>query len=369
MLKRFLTASAVAAAVTIALAAAPAGAQVHVAVAGPLTGEYASFGAQMQSGAEQAVADINARGGVLGEKLVLEVGDDACDAAQAVAVAQKFASDHVTFVAGHYCSSASIPASKVYAKEAILQITPASTNPKFTDEGGWNTFRTCGRDDKQGEVTGRTLATEFKDKKVAILHDNSTYGKGIADETKKNANAQGKQETLYAAYTPGEKDYTPLIDTLKQAGIEVIYIGGYHTEIGLIARQAKDQGLKVQIIAPDTIQTDEFWQIAGDAGEGVIMTFAPDPRKRPAAAVVVKEFRDRGVEPEGYTLYTYAAFQAWAEAAEKAKSTDPKQVADALKTVGPWDTVLGPLAFDAKGDITKAEYVWSIWHNGAYSER
>ena len=203
----------------------------------------------------------------------------------------------------------SIPASKVYTEEGILQITPASTNPKFTDEGAWNTFRTCGRDDQQGEVAGHTVATEFKDRKVAILHDNTTYGKGIADETKKYMNAAGKKEDMYQVYVPGEHDYTALVSRLKEAGINLVYFGGYHSEVGLIVRQAKEQGLKATFLGPDLLVTRELWQISGPAGEGLMMTFPADPRMRPSAAEVVKEFKAKNIDPEGYVLYTYAAIE------------------------------------------------------------
>jgi len=356
-------------ALALLLGLAPARADILIGVAGPITGSNAAFGAQLTTGAKQAVADINAKGGLLGETVVLEAGDDVCDPKQAVSVANKFAADGVKFVVGHYCSSSSIPASKVYTEEGVLQITPASTNPRFTDEGSWNTFRTCSRDDQQGKVSGHTLATEFKDKRVVILHDNSTYGKGIADETKKNMNAEGKQEVMYAAYVPGERDYSALISRLKQVGAEVAYIGGYHPEIGLIARQAKEQGLKLQILGADALQTAELWQIAGDAAEGVMMTFGADPRNRPTAAAVLQEFKQQNIDPEGYVLYTYAAVQEWAEAVAKAGTTDPHKVAETLKADGPWDTVLGPISYDKKGDVTKADYVWYIWHNGTYAER
>jgi branched-chain amino acid transport system substrate-binding protein len=369
MIKGTLLASTGALVLALALAASPAKADILIGVAGPITGSYAAFGAQYTTAAKQAVADLNARGGVLGQKVKLEIGDDACDPKQAVSVANKFANDGVTFVAGHFCSSSSIPASKVYTEEGILEITPSTTNPKYTDEGSWNTFRTCSRDDLQGKLTGHTLATEFKDKKVVILHDNTTYGKGIADETKKNMNAEGKQEVLYTAYVPGERDYSALISRLKEAGAEVAYIGGFHAEIGLITRQAKEQGLHAQIIVPDSLQTAEFWQIAGDAADGVLMTFPVDPRNNPAAAAVVKEFRDQNIDPEGYILYTYAAIQLWAEAAEKVHSTDPKQIAAALKAQGPWDTVLGPISYDQKGDRTNTDYVWYVWHNGTNAQR
>jgi len=363
----FAGVAALAVALALGAAASPAQAQIQIATAGPMTGEYASFGKQMKDGAEMAVADINAKGGVLGKQLVLNVGDDACDPKQAVSVANEFANKKVVFVAGHYCSSSSIPASKVYTDEGILQISPASTNPKYTDEGSWNTFRTCGRDDQQGKVAGAYLAKEFKGRKIAILHDNTAYGKGLADETKKNMNADGMKETLYEAYVPGEKDYSALVSRLKAANIDVIYIGGYHTETGLIMRQAKEQGMNVTVMGGDALVTSEYWQITGAAGEGTLMTFPSDPRHRPTAAAVVKEFQTKGIDPEGYVLYTYAAIQEWADAATKAGTTDPKKVAETLRA-GTWNTVLGPISFDKKGDITVSDYVFYIWHNGNYNE-
>jgi branched-chain amino acid transport system substrate-binding protein len=367
MLKRTLLAGAASLGLALLVAAAPAQAQIKIATAGPITGSNASFGAQLKAGAEQAVTDINAKGGVLGKKLELVVGDDACDPKQAVSVANNFASNKVVFVAGHFCSSSSIPASKVYMEEGILQITPASTNPAFTDKGGWNTFRTCGRDDQQGKVAGEYMAKTFKNNKIAVLHDNSAYGKGLADETKKNLNANGKQETMYAPYVPGEKDYAALVSRMKSEGIDVIYIGGYQTEAGLIIRQAKEQGMKVTLIGGDALVTNEFWQITGESGEGTLMTFPSDPRKRPTAAAVVKEFQDRKIDPEGYVLYTYAAIEIWAQAATKAASTDPKKVAEVLRA-GTWNSVLGPISFDGKGDVKVSDYVFYVWRSGKYAE-
>ena len=365
MLRRTLFTSAAVLAVTLAGAAAQA--EVRIATVGPMTGSNASFGGQMKAGAEQAVADLNKAGGVNGQQIVLEVGDDACDPKQAVSVANQMASRKVVFVAGHFCSSSSIPANKVYAEEGMLQISPASTNPRLTDEGGWNTFRVCGRDDQQGIVAGGYLASEFKSRKIAILHDNSAYGKGLADETKKSLNAKGVTETMYAAYTPGERDYSAIVSRMKQAGVDVMYIGGYHTETGLIARQAQEQGMKVTIVGGDALATNEFWQIAGPAGENTMMTFPSDPRKRPTAAEAVAAFKAKGIDPEGYTLYTYAAIQVWAEGAKKAGSTDAKKVAAALHS-GTWSSVLGDITFDKKGDVTKSDYVFYVWKNGAYSE-
>jgi branched-chain amino acid transport system substrate-binding protein len=350
------------------LAGSALGQEIHIATVGPITGQYASFGAQMKAGIEMAVEDINKAGGVLGQKLRLSIGDDACDPKQAVAVAGKLAGEKVRFVAGHFCSSSSIPASRVYAEEGIIQISPASTNPKLTDERpGPNVFRVCGRDDQQGQVAGRYLAEKFKDKRIAIVHDKSTYGKGLADETKKAMNEAGKKEVMYEGYTQGEKDYTALVSKLKQAGVEVLYVGGYHTEAGLITRQMRDQGMNTVLVSGDALVTQEYWQITGPAGEGTLMTFSPDPRKIPAAAAVVKRFRDKGIEPEGYVLYTYAAVETWKQAVEKAKSLDTKKGIEALNT-GKFQTVLGEFAFDKKGDPTLPSYVFYVWKDGSYSQ-
>ncbi len=355
----------IAAAAMTFMSAGQSKAQIKIATAGPMTGQYASFGEQMQRGAELAVKDINAAGGVLGQKLVLSIGDDACDPKQAVAVANKFVSEGVSFVAGHFCSGSSIPASKVYEEEGVLQISPASTNPKLTEEGEDNVFRVCGRDDQQGIVAGNFLADKYGKKKIAILHDKTAYGKGLADETKKQLNKRGITEAMYEAYTAGEKDYSALISKMKANGVNVFYVGGYHTEAGLMVRQARDQGYDVQLVSGDALVTDEFWKITGDAGQGTLMTFSPDPRKNPEAAPVVEKFRSMNYEPEGYTLYTYGAIQAWAQAVEKAGSTDLDKVIASLRK-NKFDTVLGNIGFDMKGDVTAPGYVWYVWEGGKY---
>ena len=339
-----------------------------VAVVGPITGQYASFGAQMKNGGELAIEDINAAGGVLGKKLDLEFGDDACDPKQAVAVANQMTGNNVALVAGHYCSGSSIPASKVYAEANMVQISPASTNPAFTDNrAGPNIYRVCGRDDQQGGVAGKYIASHFSDKKVAFVHDKTAYGKGLADETKKAMNEAGKQEAMYEAITAGEKDYSALVSKLKQANIDLVYFGGYHTEAGLIIRQMRDQGMNTILMGGDALITQEFWSITGPAGEGTLMTFSPDPRKNPAAAEVVKRFKDKGIEPEGYVLYTYAALQAWKQAAEKAKSIESADVVKAMNDTE-FDTVIGKFKFNEKGDPNLPPYAVYRWSNGTYDE-
>lgn len=350
--------------------AGSAQAEIKIAVAGPMTGQYAAFGQQMKTGAEAAIADINAAGGVLGQQLVLSVGDDACDPKQAVAVANSFVGEGVVFVAGHFCSGSSIPASSVYSEEGVIQISPASTNPKFTDErpnpdGG--TYRVCGRDDQQGDTAGNYLQANFGDKKIAFLHDKTAYGKGLADATMAAYEGAGGSPAMYEAITAGEKDYSAIVTKMKEAGVGIVYLGGYHTEAGLIVRQMRDQGMDALLVSGDALVTDEYWAITGEAGAGTLMTFSPDPRNNPNAASVVKALEAAGKTTEGYVVYTYAAIQAWAQAAEAAGSTDYEPMVEALNS-GDFSTALGGLSFDDKGDVSLPGYVFYEWKDGKYAE-
>ena len=353
---------------SFALSASALAQDITVAVAGPMTGGESAFGRQMKNGAEQAIKDLNAAGGVLGKKLALDVEDDACDPKQARSIAEKIGSSKIPFVAGHYCSSSSIPASEAYAENNVLQITPASTNPTFTERNMWNVARVCGRDDQQGTVAGDYIAKHYKGKNIAILDDKTTYGKGLADETKKALNKAGVKEKLYESYNKGDKDFNAIVSRLKLENIDLVYVGGYHQEAGLILRQMRDQGLKTILMAGDALADKEYASITGPAGEGTLFTFGPDPRNKPTAKAIVEKFKAKNIDPEGYTLYTYAAMQVWSQAAKKAGTTDPKKVMAAIKA-GAWNTVIGTLEFDAKGDIKQLDYVVYKWDDkGGYTE-
>lgn len=372
-MKKTIAGIVVVAALAVAawLVLAPRGKSVDqdivIAVAGPMTGQYAAFGEQMKRGAERAVNDINAKGGINGRKIRLEVGDDSCDPKQAVSVANQLASRGVVFVAGHYCSSTSIPASDVYQQEGLVEISPASTNPALTERGLSNIFRLCGRDDQQGPAAAEFIVKNFPDKRIAIVHDNQAYSKGLADATKTKLNELGIQEVLYDTVTPGERDYSAIVTKLKQAQVDILYYGGYHSEAGLIVRQMREQGMDTRLIAGDALMTQEFWSITGSAGNGTMMSFSPDPRKNPQAADVVQSFRNAGYEPEGYTLYTYATVQVFAEAVANLKTITAPTLVAALRS-GNFDTVLGSLGFDAKGDVKAPGYVFYEWRDGKYAE-
>jgi branched-chain amino acid transport system substrate-binding protein len=341
----------------------PARAEIRIGVAGPMTGKDAWFGEQMRRGADQAVTDLNAAGGVLGEQVRLIAADDFCDPEQAIAAARKLVSDGVILVVGHYCSGASIPASEIYEAAGVLQISPASTNPMLTELGRANVFRVVHRDDAVGVVGGNYLADHWGDRRIAILHDDTVFGKGVADETKRNLNARGVSEAIYRAYAPGQSNYGAEIASLQAADIAVVFVGGYHTEIGLMARAARDRGYPVQLVAGLGLTTDDFGLIAGPAAEGTLFIDNPDPRGGGEAAPVVERFRTSGFEPEGYTLYAYGAVQAWAQAASEAESLDLAAMIAALRE-HQFDTVLGLIDFDDKGDLTVQNPVLFFWRAG-----
>src|ERR1700690_3855368 len=314
MTKHWLSGVALAAALAFSGAAS---AQIKMGVAGPITGPNAAFGAQLVQGTSQAVEDINKAGGILGQQITLEQGDDVSDPKQGVSVANKFVGDGVKFVIGHFNSGVTIPASEVYADNGVLEITPSATNPKITERGLWDIFRTCGRDDQQGKLWADLALGELKDKKIAIVHDKTTYGQGLADADRVAMNAGGKKEVLYEGVNTGEKDYSAIVSKIKASGAYYLMWGGLHTEGGLIVRQMRDQGLKTIMISGDGITDTEFASIGGPGAEGTLRSFGPDPRNNPAAKGAVAEFKAKGFEPQGYTLYSYAAVQIIEQAAKK----------------------------------------------------
>ncbi len=339
---------------------------ITIAVAGPITGPVASIGDQMKRGAEAAAQAINEAGGVLGRKIKIVIDDDACDPKQAVAVANLIVGQQIKFVDGHACSGSSIPAADIYAENNVLMMSPASSNPVLTEKGHPTIMRLYGRDDAQGAFIAPWIAEKYKDKKIAILHDKSAYGKGLATVVKDKLNAAGVHEVLFEGINPGEKDYTAIVSKLKNAGADFVYFGGYHPEAGLMLRQAADQGYKPQMMTGDSLATSEFWQISGPAGEGALFTFPTDPRRSPAAAHALDQFKAQGFNPEGFTLFSYGVVQAIADGIKMAGSDDPKAVAKALESGQPVETVMGAVKFDSKGDIKDPRYDINVWKEGKY---
>lgn len=338
--------------------------EIVIGVAGPMTGDLAAFGEQLRRGAEQAVEDLNADGGVLGKQVRLVIGDDQCDPRRAVRVANDLVDKGVVFVDGHFCSGSTIPASEIYREEGtILQITPSSTNPAVTERGIRTLLRTTGRDDMQGGFAAAWLAENFRGKNIAIIDDKSAYGSQLAAETDRALQAAGIKAAVRDTYAQRERDFSALIGKLKQAEIDAVYIGGYHDDFALLLRQAREQGFAGAFAGADALNTAEFWRIAGQAANGTRYSDASSQVNLVSAKSAVEKFRANSYEPEGYTLGSYAAVQAWAAAAEIAGTTDAAKVAAALHG-GIISTVIGDLSWDAKGDLTHVNYAWYVWGDG-----
>jgi branched-chain amino acid transport system substrate-binding protein len=348
---------------TAAAGATSARADILIGVPVVMSGPNASMGYPTQRTIAMAVADLNEKGGVLGQRIRTLVVDDYCDPEQAVAAAQKLVNAGVALVVGHNCSGAAIPASKVYAAAGILMFAPDATNPVLTEQGLPNVFRPNGRDDEQGRIAGDYLADHWSGKRIAIVHDGSVYGKGLAVETKKRLNERGASETLFEAITPGMNDYSDLVDRLKTAGIDILYFAGYPPEAGLILREARDAGSQIQLFGGDAINGDAFWQITGSAGEGTLSLNSPDTSSDPKVVSVMKKYR---VGYNDLDTNAYAAVQVWAQAAEKARTLQLDAMIATLRHER-FDTMLGRIGFDAKGDMIGIEpFVFYAWKAGKY---
>jgi branched-chain amino acid transport system substrate-binding protein len=349
-------------AVAAAFGASLGHAEVRIGLAVALTGTNAWFGGEQVEGAEIAVADINARGGVLGEQIELIVADDYCDGEQAVAAANKLIANGVVAVFGHHCSGAAIPASKIYSNAELLMISTFATNPKLTEQGLTNVFRVIGRDDIQGRIAGDLLAERWGNTPIVILHDGEAYGKGLAEETKKRLNERGISEAMFEAIEPGKVDYWDVVQKIRAMDVEVLYYGGYIHEAGLIIRQAREHGYELHLVGGDGLGGEDFGLIAGSASDGTLMTAPPVPSGPEAAELAAKV-----TEGPRNPFAAYAAMQVWAQAVEKAGTFETKAVANALRS-HEFDTVLGRIGFDEKGDVTGYEtFIWHVWKDGRFT--
>jgi branched-chain amino acid transport system substrate-binding protein len=355
------------AALVLSLGGSALQAEVLLGSAAPITGKMAWLGEQHERAIDLAVQQINATGGILGQTVEILVADDYCDAEQAVAAANKLIARDVAVVIGHNCSGAAIPASKVYADAGVLMITAVATNPIITDQGFDQTFRMVARDTLQGEMAAAYLAEQWADARIAILHDGEGYGAGLAAATKAELNRRGITEALYEQITPGRAEYLDTLAKLEAAGIDVLFYGGYQPEAALLIRQARDRGFDFQMLGSDALVTEYFWHVAGPAAVGVRFVSMADPRANPQAAPVVEKFRAAGYEPEGFTLYSYAAVEVWAQAVEQAGTFEAGAVAEALHS-HEFDSVLGRIGVDAKGDVYGYEpFTWYVWQEGDYA--
>ncbi|MDH1264379.1 MULTISPECIES: branched-chain amino acid ABC transporter substrate-binding protein [unclassified Pseudomonas] len=342
---------------------------IKIGLAGPVTGAVAQYGEMQFIGAQMAIEQINKAGGVNGAQLEGVVYDDACDPKQAVAVANKIVNDEVKFVVGHLCSSSTQPASDIYEDEGILMITAASTSPEITSRGYELIFRTIGLDSLQGPTAGNFIADSIKPKNVAVIHDKQQYGEGIATAVKQTLESKGVKVSLFEGINAGDKDFSAMIAKLKQAGVDFVYYGGYHPELGLLLRQSSEKGLKVKFMGPEGVGNKEISAIAGPASEGLLVTLPKSFDQDPRNQALVDAFKAKNQDPSGpFVFPAYAAVQVIAEGIEKAGDTDTAKVAEALRS-NSFDTPTGALSFDEKGDLKDFNFVVYEWHqDGTKSE-
>ena len=346
------------------LFSSPARADITIGVAGPMTGQYAIFGEQMVHGAQAAIDAINAKGGISGEQLLLDVGDDACDNRKAEEVAKGFVSSGAAVVIGHFCSSAALIGAKVYEAANIPMIGPSASLPSLAEGAGWNVIRISSRDDMQAEVAAHRIAQETPDAKVALINDGSAAGLAL---TNRFISAYGKAPALAAKIKPDAKDFADIIADLQKSGATAAYLGVSASDAGNIAVAIKKQGLDIKLYGADSLITEQYWASAAEAGENTRATFATDPQSARQAKQVIESLKIAGFNADGATMPSYAAVQLYAAAAVQVGAHNGKGIAAYLRSGKSNETVLGPMAFDAKGEVQPPRFVWYKWSQGAFS--
>jgi branched-chain amino acid transport system substrate-binding protein len=340
---------------------------VEVGIAGPMTGSDAKMGTDFRNGASIAIEEWNTAGGVLGSKIEAEIEDDQSDPKQAVAVANKLVNQGVIGIIGHFNSSCSIPASDVYERAGKPMITPASTNPLLTERGYKGVFRICGTDNQQGKVAAQFVREKLKLQRVAVLHDKTTYGQGLADIFKDNL-GKGIEVVYYGGITRGDKDFKTVLTSIKEKSPELIYFGGIYADAGLLVKQAREIGLNAPFMSGDGTIDQKFVEIAGEkAAEGTYLTFSPDPAHIPAAKDFIDKYKKKYGELGPYSIYAYVAVNILLDAAKEAGSADGKMVIDKLRSKE-FITAFGKIKFNENGDVAQAPYIVWITRNGKFEE-
>ena len=340
---------------------------IKIGVAGPMTGDQSKFGMDFRNGVSLAVDEWNANGGLLGKKIVLIIEDDQRDPKQAVSVANKIVNEGAAGIIGHFNSSCSIPASDIYDRAGIPMISPGSTNPQLTEKGYKGVFRVCGRDDQQGKVGADFVIGQLKLKKVAVIHDKTTYGQGLADEFKK-ALGDGVQVVYYGGIVQGDKDFKGVLTAIREKDPELIFFGGIYAEMGLLVRQAKELGLKARFMSGDGSYAEEFVKIAGaQAAEGTYLTFTPDPNNIPYSKDFITRYNARFGKEGSYSIYAFDATTIMLTAIKEAGSTNGKAVIDKLRSTE-FTGAMGKIKFNEKGDVTAPPYVVWTTKNGTFAE-
>lgn len=343
------------------------GGDILIGVPAPLSGDSASAGEDIVHGAELSAKKINDAGGIDGKKIKIVSQDDACSAQTAAQAAQKLISQNVVAVAGSYCSSAALPELAAFHRSGIPFVMDASTNPQLTEQSFPEAFRTIFRDDVQGPVAANFITSYLKAKKVAVVNDSTTYSKGLADQTVTALKKAGADVVYDNALTPGQSDYSSVLTKVSQANPDVFYYTGYFAEFGLLLKQAKQQGLKFQMMGGDANNDPTLIKTAGAAAAGVLIDTAPLAQFLSSATDYVSSYKSAyGKEPGPYSAYEYDAVGTIAAAIKKAGSTDSKKITEALHNLGDYAGITGTFHFDSKGDRQPVNYIIITVKNGEF---
>jgi branched-chain amino acid transport system substrate-binding protein len=332
---------------------------IKIGAAGPMTGDQSKMGIDLRNGVELAVAEWNEKGGLLGKKVQLVPGDDQADPKQAVSIANKFINQKVSAVVGHWNSNCSINASTYYDAAKIVAISPASTNPRLTQQGYKTIFRVCGTDDQQGGVAAEFVLKTVKPKRVAIIHDKTTYGQGLADYFKKSIE---NKTTLvyYDGIQTKDPDYKAVLTTVKEKKPDIYFFGGVYPEAGRLVRQAREVGMNIPMITGDGVYDPTFISIAGKSAEGTYVTFGKDPAGLPTSRSFNEKYTAKYGAPGPYSIYAYDAANIILTAMQRTGATDGLTVADYISK-NAFQGAFGEISFDKNGDVTKAPYVvWQV---------
>jgi len=344
------------------LSASAVAQNIRIALAGPFTGPLTQYGEMTEQGTRTAVELVNAAGGVRGKNLEVVMMDDGCEPKQAPSVANRVVNEGIGFVVGHVCSGATVAAADIYDNGGVVMVTPSATSPVVTDGKNFEfIFRTIGRDDQQGPAAAEFILSQIKPGRIAVLHDKQSYGQGIAAAARDTLIKGGANVVLYEGINAGDSDYSAVITQMKGLGVDFVYFGGYHPEMGLLLRQSAEQGLGARYMGSEGAGNPDLNAIAGDAAEGMLVLLPADVTRDPNNADVVKAFRDKGRDPTGaFQLTSYSATMAIVEAI-KAVGEDPAKVAAWLhaNTV---NTPLGALSWNKQGDLNAFKFDTFVWH-------
>ncbi len=330
---------------------------IKIGCAAPLTGDQAQLGLDLCRGLELAVAETNQQGEIIpGYKLEALLLDDQRNPAQAVNVAKKFVSDSdVMAVMGHFNSSCTKPASAIYYEARLTELTAGSTNPELSKQGFDTFFRVSATDDVQGPSGAKFAAHQLGLKKVFIIDDKTTYGKGLADEFKKEALKLGMTVLGHESITQGDKDFTPLLTRIKPLAPEFIYFGGIYPEGALLLRQARGLGIPIPFIGGDGIATLILVELASaPIAEGTYATMVGgDVEKIPAAKDFIAAFRARYGELGQWSAYSYDATNILIAAIRKAGVKNREAILKAMREIPSFTGITGEVKFNAIGDNEK----------------